>query len=142
MSDNFSSFLNDGNMSHHHYADSIIKRTMTHLHDKNIDLISAETDVATFSDLQRIAQHMTKTCGRVVILTSQDEFTYLIMAKSANVQHLYVDEIVSEIASNYGAHTSGDAYSAMAQFHQQNITPELIDTAVESAIIAIPFLRS
>jgi len=119
--------------------DDIIQRTMTRLYWNNIYLISAEAQVDDMVQLRWMAQSMLQQCNRVVVLATQLEDLNLIVAKSANVSHLYVDEIMESITSVYGGKYAGTSVFAEATFYQAQMMPDIIDHAVESIVVAMPY---
>jgi hypothetical protein len=121
-------------------ADAIVKRTMTRLKECNIYLISAQTEVDNIAQLHWLAHDMLQQCHRVVVLASQFEDMNLIVAKSANVSHLYADEIMKSIFSVYrGQYNRRNNAFTQATFYQYNMMPEIIDYAVESVVVALPY---
>lgn len=129
---------NLNNLSLIQEAEAIVRRSMTRLRWQNIDLIYAETDYQSITEILFIAYYLRQTCSRIVILTAQGEFTHLTIAKSANVSYLYVDEIVEQINRPYQGIMNGDDLWAQATFNQHDIAPLIIDNAVESIIVAMP----
>ena len=123
-------------------ANEIVRRTMIRLFWNNIDLISGETDVDNIATLQWLANHIRHDCNRIVVLTAQSEFTHLIVAKSADISHLHMGNILSCIATDYGGQSNGSAAFAQATFYKQHIAPELIDSTIESIIVALPYDRA
>jgi len=124
------------------YADEIVEQSMVPLCDKNIKLIYRETYARSLTELRLISKFIIQKCGRVMILTSQDEATHLVIAKSKNVEHLYVDEIIDEIIKRHGGEKAGDEYFATATFNQLDIIPQIIDQAVEAIVVAMPYTTS
>ena len=119
-------------------AEIIIQRTMTQLSGSNIHLISAQAEVNTVGDLQWLAQYMLLKCNRIVVLASQCEDTNLIVAKSTNIDHLYVDEVIYSISSRFGGEYSGNNLLMHGTIYQFGKIPEIIDHAVESIVVARP----
>ena len=119
-------------------ADQIVQRTMTRLKGNNIDLISAWADVDNIVDLQWLVEYMLQTCNRIVILASQFEDMNLIVAKSAHIQHLYIDEIMDLLVAKYKGCYHGNSTCSHATFYQYDMIPDVIDFVVESVVIAMP----
>lgn len=138
MSDNLSALLDDRRNQLVDYAQQIIKRAMTRLHWKYVDIIYTEVEVLNFAELKFLARYISQVCGRVVVLTLRGEDTHLVISKSGNITHLYVNEIVQEIAQTYGGTASGDEMFATLTSHRPDFIPEMIDMAVQSVIVAIP----
>lgn len=130
--------------AHHHQklvsqANQLVHRKMTRLLWNHIDLMSAEIEGDSVGQLYGLANHLRQTCNRVVVLALQSEFTHLIVTKSADIPHLYVDEILDVLSKDYGGQYSKDQAFGHGTFYQQDIIPELIDRVVESIVIALPY---
>lgn len=119
-------------------ADQIIQRTMTRLFWNNTYLISAQADVRDVAELQWLANHMLEQCHRIVVLATPLEDTHLIVAKSAHIPYLYVDEIMDTLISTFGGRYHGNRSFAQATVYQIDQIPEIIDFAVESIVVAMP----
>lgn len=123
-----------------HQADEIVQRAMTRLHWSNIHLISAQAEVDNIAQLHWLAHDMLQQCHRVVVLASQFEDMTLVIARSSNVSYLYVDEIMKSILSVYtGQYNKSNSTFTQATFYQYDMMPEIIDYAVESIVVAMPY---
>jgi len=120
-------------------ADTLAQQKMTRLLWNNIDLIFSEIELESLGELQALAKHLCYTCNRVVILGMQSELTHMIVAKSSDISHLYANEILSALATDYGGQSYGDKTFAQATFYQHDIISDLIDSAVQSVIVALPY---
>ncbi len=89
--------------------------------------------------LRWIVNSMIQQCNRVVVLAAPLEDLNLIVAKSANVSHLYVDEIMDAIVSTYGGQYHGNSTLAEASFYHFEMMSDIIDYAVESIVVAMPY---
>lgn len=120
-------------------AEAIVKRSMVKLHPRNVHLLYTEVDVESVGEMLYIAHYLRKTCDRIIILTMQDEFSHLVVAKSPNIAYLYVDEIVQNINHVYKGEMNGDEFLAYSSFYRDDIVPDIVDMAVESVIVAMPY---
>lgn len=123
-------------------ADSLAQQKMTRLLWNPIDLIFAEIELESIGELQAVVKHLCHTCNRVVILGMQSEMTHLIVAKSSNISHLYANEILAKLAQDYGGRSYGDKSFAQGTFHRHDIIADLIDRAVESIVVALPYKKA
>lgn len=130
---------NQHNILLQNQADEIIQRTMFRLFWNNIYLISGQTAVDNIEHLQWIVNHIRHDCNRIVVLTAESEFTHLIVAKSANISHLSVNQVLRPLIDSYSGQISGSKSFAQATFYKQDIAPDIIDNVVESIIIALPY---
>ncbi len=122
-------------------AEAIVKRSMVKLYpNKNVHLLYTEVDVKSVGEMLCIARYLRKTCDRIIILTIQDEFTHLVVAKSSNIPYLYVNEVVQKINRVYRGQMCGDEFLAYSSFYRHDIVPYIVDLAVESVIVAMPHI--
>jgi alanyl-tRNA synthetase len=132
--------LGHNNKRLHQQADEIAHRAMTRLYWSNVYLISTRAEVDNVGYLYRLANTLLCTCNRVIVLTLQSEFTHLIVAKSSNVSSLHANETLAPLIKDYGGESNGDESFAHATFYNQDMMPEIVDRAVESIIVRLPYV--
>jgi len=99
-----------------------------------------EIEGKTIEQLHGLANnYLRQICNHAVVLAMQSEYTHLIITKSSDIPHLYINDILDSLTQNYGGHLSKNQTFGHATFYQQGIIPELLDRVVESVIVALPY---
>ena len=139
---NIINLLEDRNEGLHHQADEIVRRNMVRLLWSNVYFISSQTEVKSIGHLYTLADYIRRECNRVLVLTLVSEFTHLIVATSNNIGYLNIDETLSPLIKKYNGQIQINREGSFVHvtFYKQDIVSELVDSAIESIIVALPYL--
>lgn len=139
---NIIDLLGDKNKWIHNQADEIVKKNMIRLLWSNVYLISAQTEIKDVGYLYALTDYIRNECDRIVVLTLESEFTHLVVATSNNVCSININEILRPLIKKYNGQIEIDREGTFVHvsFYQQDVAPKVIDYAIESIIVTLPYM--